>query len=174
MNAKLDPMLDTLHEKLKGNNILQEDPTSHLWSNLKQLLVLSKYEYSWGASASHFHYCVYLEKRKGNKNKIKTLHCYRILMQCIGEKRVRVRDATPDNLLPSMASFFSWQLEQRKGPSHGRNFPGFNEPECIETPSPGFISTWQTAHMNNLNMLQSGYFVSNLHSTKTIPMSKRY
>lgn len=80
------------------------------------------------------------KKEKGNKNKIKTLHCYRILKQCIGEKRVRVRDATPDNLLPSMASFFSWQLEQRKGPSHGRNFPGFNEPECIEIPSPGFIS----------------------------------
>lgn len=44
-------------------------------------------------------------------------------------ERERERDAIPpDGLFPSMASFFSWQLKQRKGPSHGRNFPGFDEP----------------------------------------------
>lgn len=67
-----------------------------------------------------------------------------------------------------MASFFSWQLKQRKGPSHGREFWGFDAPSCTEIPSPGFISTWHTAHMNNLNILQSGYFVSNLHFTQTL------
>lgn len=68
----------------------------------------------------------------------------------------------PKGLRPSIASFFSWQLEQRKGPSHGRELLVFEEPACMETPCPGFISTWQTAHMNNLNMLQTGYFASNL------------
>jgi len=48
---------------------------------------------------------------------------------------------TPNDLFPSMASFFSWQLEHRKGPSQGRNFPELGAPSCIEMPSPGFIST---------------------------------
>ena len=48
---------------------------------------------------------------------------------------------TPDVLFPSMASFFSWQLKQRKGPSQGRNFRWLGAPSCIEIPSPGFIST---------------------------------
>jgi hypothetical protein len=47
----------------------------------------------------------------------------------------------PSGLFPSIASFFSWQLEQRKGPSQGRNFPKSDEPTCIEIPSSGFIST---------------------------------
>jgi hypothetical protein len=84
---------------------------------------------------------IWRKKKKKKGNKIKKLNCYRLLKQCTGEKRERENATPPDNLLPSMASFFSWQLEQRKGPSHGRNFPGFDEPECIEIPSPGFIST---------------------------------
>lgn len=47
----------------------------------------------------------------------------------------------PEGLLPSMASFFSWQLKQRKGPSQGRNFRELDEPACIDIPSSGFIST---------------------------------
>jgi len=66
-----------------------------------------------------------------------------------------------------MASFFSWQLEHRKGPSQGRNFVELDAPSCIEMPSPGFISTWHTAHINNLNMLQTGYLVSNLRFRRT-------
>jgi len=69
---------------------------------------------------------------------------------------------SPDIRFPSMASFFFWQLKQRKGPSQGRGFLALGAPSCTEIPSPGLISTWHTAHMNNLNMLQSGYFVSNL------------
>lgn len=72
-----------------------------------------------------------------------------------------------------MASFFSWQLKQRKGPSHGRVFWGFDAPSCTEIPSPGFISTWHTAHMNNLNILQSGYFVSNLHFTQIYVVKRK-
>lgn len=68
----------------------------------------------------------------------------------------------PEGLFPSIASFFAWQLGQRKGPSQGRNFLGSDVPACIEMPSPGFISTWQTAHMNSLNILQIGYLESNL------------
>lgn len=73
----------------------------------------------------------------------------------------------PKAFFPSMASFFAWQLGQRKGPSHGRNFPGSDEPACTEMPSPGFISTWQTAHINSLNKLHKGYCVSNLQCTFT-------
>ena len=80
---------------------------------------------------------------------------------------------TPDDLFPSMASFFSWQLEHRKGPSQGRNFRESGAPSCIEIPSPGFISTWHTAHINNLNMLQTGYLVSNLHFRQTYFIVKR-
>lgn len=65
-------------------------------------------------------------------------------------------------LFPSMASFLVWQLGQRKGPSQGRTLPGFDESACTEIPSPGFISTWQTAQMNSLNMLHIGYSVSSL------------
>lgn len=70
-----------------------------------------------------------------------------------------------------MASFFFWQLKQRKGPSQGRGFLALGAPSCTEIPSPGLISTWHTAHMNNLNMLQSGYFVSNLSESKADPSS---
>lgn len=70
---------------------------------------------------------------------------------------------SPIFLFPSMASFLFWQLWQRNGPSQGRSFPGLDAPSCIEIPSPGFISAWQIAHVNSLNMLQSGYFVCNLH-----------
>lgn len=62
-----------------------------------------------------------------------------------------------------MASFLIWQVEQRKGPSQGLIVPGFDEPAaCTEMPSPGFISNWQMAQLNGLNMVNAGYSGSNL------------
>jgi len=65
-----------------------------------------------------------------------------------------------------MASFLPWQLEQRKGPSQGRIFAESEASACTEMPSPGFISSWHTAHMKSLNKLQSGYSVPNLQGTQ--------
>lgn len=64
---------------------------------------------------------------------------------------------------PSIASFFSWQLWQRKGPSHGRSFPDFDKPSCMDIPWPDSNSTWQIAHMKSLNIFRTGYSESSLN-----------
>lgn len=71
-----------------------------------------------------------------------------------------------EGFFPSIASFLAWQLRQSSGPSQGRTFDDFDEPACTEMPSPGFSSTWQTAHKSSLNMLHTGYTMFNLQSTK--------
>lgn len=68
---------------------------------------------------------------------------------------------------PSIASFFSWQLWQRNGPSQRRKLPGCDESSCTDIPWFGFNSTWQMAHLKSLNIFRTGYSESSLRSTMT-------
>lgn len=67
---------------------------------------------------------------------------------------------------PSIASFFSWQLWQRKGPSQGHSFPGFDKPSCMDMPWPDSNSIWQIAHAKILNISRTGYSELSLHSSE--------
>lgn len=83
----------------------------------------------------HFHCCIYhLETVNGILSRFHKIGVYLTSKKFQGV-------LLPEGLVPSMASRFSWQLEQRKGPSQGRDFFESADPACTEMPSPGFIST---------------------------------
>lgn len=64
--------------------------------------------------------------------------------------------------LPSMASFFFWQVAQRKGPSNGSEAVEKKGPEFANSLSQGGWSTWQTAHLKTPEFWFRGKFFPNL------------